>query len=65
MGWVFGEAQGVWSGPILLSGWLSSSRIATPHRFIQIYNKSLFNNYIYKNNFEVFKRVIDKLRFLI
>ncbi len=35
MGWVFGKAQGAWSGPMLLSGWLLST--ATPHRSIQIH----------------------------
>ena len=37
IGWVFGQAQGAWSGPLLWSGWLSGSSTATPHRFIQIH----------------------------
>ena len=36
MGWVFGQVQGAWFGPLLWSGWLSSSSTATPHRFIHI-----------------------------
>ncbi len=35
--WVFGQAQGAWSGPLLWSGWLSGSSTATPHRFIQVH----------------------------
>ncbi len=36
MGWVFGRMQGAQSGPLLWSGWLSSSSTATPHRYIHI-----------------------------
>ncbi len=37
MGWVFGQAQGVWAGMLLWSGWLSSLSSGTPHNFIQIH----------------------------
>ena len=46
MAWVFGQAQGARSGPLLWSGGLSISSTATPHRFIQIYNIHIFIYFI-------------------
>ena len=37
MGWVYGQEQGAWSGPLLWSRWLSGSGTATPHRLKQIH----------------------------
>ncbi len=52
MGWVYGPAQGAWSGPLLWSGWLSSSSTTTPHRFITKYptfkTERKVDNTIYK-----------------
>ena len=45
IGWVFGQAQGALSGPLLWSGWVSSS--STDHRFIQIYKHIYLDNRIY------------------
>ncbi len=53
MGWVFEQAQGVWSGPLLWSGWLLSSSAATPHRFLQIHINTIIDKYK-KAAFEIF-----------
>ena len=37
MGLVSWQVQGVWSGPLLWSGWLLSSSTKTPQTFIQIH----------------------------
>ncbi len=38
MGWVFGQEQGAWSGPLIWLEMLSSSNaVDTPSRFIQIH----------------------------